>query len=218
MCPKLSGNDGCLRSEGLASHRSLHRSGQQCSACSHQRCIYVFNQPPLLHLYIIHTHTHTHQAASHIGGTTLHALRAKKISKTKQKDQTDAQQMSKQIYSNATVSSLHKIWDSCKFIILDEISMISIADMGDLSRRVNIGKNVRDDATLLGGLHCIFVGGTNLISTQHTTTTAQLSFSPRLLPAAARQWQPAVHEMVWSLRRIRWHSCVGRLDPLYCPG
>jgi hypothetical protein len=115
--------------------------------------------------------THILQAASHIGGTTLHALRAKKINKKKQKDQTDAQQMSKQIYSNATVSSLHKIWDSCKFIVLDEISMISIADMGDLSRRVNIGKNVRDDTTLLGGLHCIFVGGTNLLSTQQTSAT-----------------------------------------------
>ena len=79
--------------------------------------------------------------------------------------------MVKQIYSNATVSSLHKIWDSCKFIILDEISMISIADLGDLSRRVNIGKNVHDDGTLLGGLHCIFVGGTNRVSLQQTTAS-----------------------------------------------
>jgi hypothetical protein len=170
MYPKLCGNDGGLRSEGLAAHRGLHRSGTLTRRSVPPHINARYTHPPI-HRVSHLQNLHIIQAASHIGGTTLHALRAKKINKKKQKDQTDAQQMGKQIYSNATVSSLHKIWDSCKFIILDEISMISIADMGDLSRRVNIGKNIHDDNTLLGGLHCILVGGTNLIPIQQTTTS-----------------------------------------------
>lgn len=85
-------------------------------------------------------------AASLIGGSTLHQIAL-------------LHQASKP--SRKSIEKLQKTWRDVKYLIIDEVSMVSKKTLADISEMISIGKQRKDENNVtvpFGGINVILAG------------------------------------------------------------